>query len=263
MLVELRGKLTYANCIATVAVFLAIGGGAVAIGGTGGPDEIVACYDTKGHDKGDLRLLTKGSCGRKEKLIVWNQQGPQGEEGAVGGAGPPGPPGPNTGPAGGALAGSFPNPTLAEGAITSTAAFASGAMPAVSVAFTGSLSGGNGGATISYQGELFDTADMFDSAEPTVVTAPVDGLYEVEVNVLADFGGAAGENEGTVEIATSVLEAASGGPTVANGTGSYSASRTLGLEAGDEVTTLWITSGPATPAMDAYLGMRWVGPPPP
>ena len=45
------------------------------------------------------------------------EPGLQGEPGAPGERGEPGPPGPSTGPAGGALAGSFPDPGLASGAV--------------------------------------------------------------------------------------------------------------------------------------------------
>jgi len=44
-------------------------------------------------------------------------EGLRGERGLQGEPGDPGPPGPSTGPAGGALAGSFPNPSLATGTV--------------------------------------------------------------------------------------------------------------------------------------------------
>ncbi len=53
-------------------------------------------------------------------------QGPAGSPGATGSQGATGPQGPSTGPAGGALAGSYPNPSLAAGAV-GTANFATGA----------------------------------------------------------------------------------------------------------------------------------------
>jgi hypothetical protein len=88
---RLRARLTYANVMATIAVFLAIGGGAYAVVG-GGPARgaIEACYRKKG---GSLRIVRKGTkCRRNERRVAWSQQGPQGLPGAVG---PPGLPNPN------------------------------------------------------------------------------------------------------------------------------------------------------------------------
>ena len=85
MLSKVRGHLSYANVMATVAAFAAIGGGAVAIGGVVTSDgKIQACYDRKGKNRGEVRLLVKGKCTRAEKRIAWNQQGPAGDPGPAG-----------------------------------------------------------------------------------------------------------------------------------------------------------------------------------
>lgn len=86
----MRERLSYANVMATIAVFAAIGGGAIAIGQSGGDSEIKACYARSGANKGDLRLLTRGQCTRKERPISWNQSGPTGAPGAPGAPGDPG-----------------------------------------------------------------------------------------------------------------------------------------------------------------------------
>lgn len=91
MLSKVKGHLSYANVMATVAAFAAIGGGAVAIGGVVTPDgQIQACYDRKGKDRGEVRLLVRGKCTRGEKPIAWNEQGPPGDPGDPGPAGAPG-----------------------------------------------------------------------------------------------------------------------------------------------------------------------------
>jgi hypothetical protein len=95
-----RSRLTYANVMATVAVFLAMGGGAYAL--TGVPDRagvFHGCVDAK---SGALRVVANASSCRKpktitrakrhlhvsgESAIAWNQQGQQGPQGIQG---PPG-----------------------------------------------------------------------------------------------------------------------------------------------------------------------------
>jgi len=75
-----------------LALFLVLTGGAAFAGlDPVGPDgDIDACYDKRGANRGEVRLLLKGRCNNgTEKRIEWSQQGPQGPQG------PPGPPGPS------------------------------------------------------------------------------------------------------------------------------------------------------------------------
>jgi hypothetical protein len=105
---QIGSRLTYANVMATVAVFLALGGGAYAL--TGIPDRggvYHACVDPKA---GALRVVkTARSCRKTktvrrgtrrvrilgESAIAWNQQGPRGAtgQGVPGQNGAPGAPG--------------------------------------------------------------------------------------------------------------------------------------------------------------------------
>jgi hypothetical protein len=112
MLKALGSRLSYANVMATGAVFVALGGGAYALGGI--PDGGGVFHGCVSNSTGVLRVVkSAGSChkaarhGRHrnpgEFAVSWNQQGPrglQGVQGAQGGQGtqgiqgPPGTQGP-------------------------------------------------------------------------------------------------------------------------------------------------------------------------
>jgi hypothetical protein len=102
--------LTYANVMATVAVFLALGGGAYALSGI--PDRSGVYHGCVNPKAGALRVVKAASSCRKtktvrrgtrrvripgESAIAWNQQGRpgiqgiQGLQGLQGNQGPPGP----------------------------------------------------------------------------------------------------------------------------------------------------------------------------
>ena len=86
-----RPHLTYANVTATLALFVALGGGAwAATSFVGGNGQIRGCVS---HGGGLTVVKPGGRCGRGKTPITWNQQGTPGAPGARGGAGPPGSPG--------------------------------------------------------------------------------------------------------------------------------------------------------------------------
>lgn len=81
-----RRRLTYANVMSTIAVFLALGGGAMAathlVSSSGA---ISACANAH---TGALRAIRAGSkCHRGEVALSWNQRGPAGATGAPGAQG--------------------------------------------------------------------------------------------------------------------------------------------------------------------------------
>jgi hypothetical protein len=95
LLNPLRRRLTYANLLATIAIFVALGGGAYAVTAQPSANAVVfACAKKKG---GALRTVNKAKrCKRSERKISWNvggAAGPGGSKGETGGSGPAGPPG--------------------------------------------------------------------------------------------------------------------------------------------------------------------------
>jgi hypothetical protein len=84
VLSRFRPRFTYANVVATLALVLAMGGGAYAavnsIPGAGGV--IHGCYQKQG---GSLRLVGAGKkCSQSEKMIAFNQRGRPGPRGQIG-----------------------------------------------------------------------------------------------------------------------------------------------------------------------------------
>jgi hypothetical protein len=79
-------RVSHATAIAYLALFVALGGSAYAIGKSSSPSSgvIAACYSKR---TGDLRVLTGDRCRHGEHKLVWNQQGVPGPRGVQGPAG--------------------------------------------------------------------------------------------------------------------------------------------------------------------------------
>ena len=78
-----RARISYANVTATLALVLAAGGAAWAVGSTT-PATIHACASKR---TGALRLLRRGRCKRTETALTWNAAGRPGATGTPGRAG--------------------------------------------------------------------------------------------------------------------------------------------------------------------------------
>jgi hypothetical protein len=106
--------MRFANVTALLALVFAIGGGAYAL--TSIPDRSGVFHACVSKRTGVLRVVKSAHACHKGKrgefAIAFNRQGRPGI------AGKDGAPGPSTGPAGGDLSGSYPNPSIAAGAVT-------------------------------------------------------------------------------------------------------------------------------------------------
>jgi hypothetical protein len=284
MLRRLRPRLTYANVMSTIAVFCVLGGGAYAAiripNNSVGTKQLKKNAVTSPKVKNGSLLASDFKAGVLPDVGGFQRRGLStsctgtdkvtglAATGDVTCAGDPTAP---TGPAGGDLAGSYPTPTLAAGAVGPSKL---GTLPAARVYSATAQSILTAHTTlIAFPDEEFDNANLHDPAvDNSRLTAPIAGLYELN-GALAWDPNATGSRQITLLKNLSAFVATD--VTTGNATNSDTSVSFIGqtisslvrLDAGDSVEmsarqTSGVTLNTVNTANHSapVLSMTWVGP---
>ena len=217
-----------------------------------------------------------GATGSTGSAGLTGPPGPTGPTGDVGATGETGATGPATGPAGGALSGNYPDPLLANGALTSPTIFSPGSLPATRVHATDDPAGSlmSDGGLLFWDVSDFNIGGAYtpDPLGNTVLTAPVDGIYSVSANVDVNFWPSGSVTSGGIEIIKGSTRLAYDGGNKVQGSpieSALSATSIVSLDAGDEVSVRCQTAPGGGPfdslGIDgtSNFTLNWVAPQPP
>ena len=208
---RIHTHLTYANVMSTIAVFLVLGGGAYAA--TQLPKNSVGSRQIKKNAVTSTKVKDKSLLARdfKPGQLPRGAAGPQGDKGDKGDQGPA------TGPAGGGLTGSYPNPGIAAGAVGSdqlsdgsVTLSKLGSLPYANTINSVSQSIPSGAFTSVDLASTHAAKDMTYDATPgaSKIVAQKSGMYLVTGGAQWDANTAGSQRD----LAVSVAHAA-GGPT--------------------------------------------------
>jgi len=241
------------NLVGYLALFVALGGTAIAakplVTGAGIQDGSITDADIAAANKDgtagtpSLRTLGTGA-----------QQAAAGNDARLSNARTP------TGAAGGDLTGTYPSPTIAAGAI-GTSAFSSN-IPVVRVLGGGVTVPASGAAKLSFDVERYDSANLHDMVtNPSRLTAPVSGVYSVTANVIWQEN-STGDRQIEIAASNNILNVLDRVPAVGGGNRTeQDLSTEYKLAAGDFVE-LFVgqTSGTPLLASGRAFTMSWVAP---
>lgn len=259
--------------VAVVAVVIALGGIAYAAVPNSIPDSKGVIHGCFSKINGHLRVVKlPSSCRAYERAISWSQngqpgpRGPAGPAGPAGGQGPPGLPGAKGDP--GAIG--PPGPQGEPGDVLTTevpAARVHKSSSAEQVIPSGVCCGSSN--PLGFDVEDFDTAGLHDGANPSRLTAPIDGIYQVSAGVIWRPGSSGGNRlltlfrSGSCCFGASEVTASNSG---VNRTTHQSVSDLLNLSTGDSVQAMAAQESGASVTVGGFgttfLAMTWVGPPP-
>lgn len=174
MLRAFTSRLSYSNVVATLALFIALGG--VGYAAATLPENSVGAPQLKKNAVTGSKVRNSSLTGSDVKDRSLSAKDFRGSV-----QGPKGDPGPSTGPAGGALSGSYPNPALAAGAVT-VDKLAPLATVRVTNADPVSVTT-NADTVLPWSTELYDVGGMHSDAQSSRLTAPAAGVYAISAGV--------------------------------------------------------------------------------